>query len=318
MKKTRIAFLVLILAMPLLGFSGCERIRETYGRQRNPTGGAPPPAQVFAVNTMPAAQGTIQDYLALSGDIIAASTVDTFSDVAGRVSRVFVSSGSRVQRGTPVVEVDPSRPGMEFVPSIVRAPVAGTVVAVPAQVGMTISQAVPLARISGGAGLEVRLHVAERFISRISLNQPCVVTLVAFPGEVFPGRITEISPTLDIASRTMEIRVSVDNPGGRIRAGMFAQVRIITEQKDNAVKIPVGAKVSRFGEQFVFVVDSSDPEAPVARRRNLIPGIIIDGIMEVSYGLAPNEEVVTRGQTLLEDGSRINVVYRQTPISAVN
>ena len=314
MKKTKTAFLALIFAIPLFAFSGCERIREVTGRG-NHENDAPPPATVFAVNIIPAALGPIQDYLALSGDILAASSVDAFSDVAGRVSRLFVSVGSHVQAGAPVVEIDPSRPGLEFVPSIVRAPVAGTIVALPAQVGMTISQAVPLARISGGAGLEVRLHVAERFISRIALNQPCEITLVAFPGEVFRGSVIEISPTLDITSRTMEIRVSVDNPGGRVRAGMFAQVRIITEQKDNIVKIPVGAKVSRFGEQFVFVADSSDPEAPIARRRNLIPGIIVDGMMEVSYGLAPNEEVVIRGQTLLEDAARINIVYRQAPLS---
>ena len=313
MKKRQTLTLVLIISA--LVFSGCERIREVYGRQRNPSGSEAPPATVFAVNTMLAVQGPIQDYLALSGDIMAASTVDTFSDVAGRVSRVFVSVGSRVQRGDPVVAVDPSRPGMEFVPSIVRAPVSGTIIALPAQLGMTISQAVPLARISGVAGLEVRLHVAERFISRIALNQPCEIRFNAFPGEVFRGSISEISPTVDVASRTMEIRVSVENPGGRLKPGMFATVRIITEQKDDIVKIPISAKISRFGEQFVFIADLSDSDAPVARRRNLIPGIMIDGVMEVSYGLAPNEEVVIRGQTLLEDGSRINIVDRLTPLS---
>jgi multidrug efflux pump subunit AcrA (membrane-fusion protein) len=313
MTKTYLA--LTILAISLLVFPGCERIREVYGRQRNPdAGGGAPPVTVFAVNTMLSVEGPIQDYLALSGDIIASSTVDTFSDAAGRVSRIHVSVGSRVRRGDPVAEVDPSRPGMEFIPSMVRAPVAGTIVALPAQLGMTVNQAVPLARISGGAGLEVRLHVAERFISRIALNQPCEIRLNAFPGEVFRGSISEISPTVDVSSRTMEIRVSVENPGGRLRPGMFATVRIITEQKQNIVKIPVSAMISRFGEQFIFIADMDNPDGPVARRRNLVPGIIIDGVMEVSYGLAPNEEVVIRGQTLLEDGSRINIVDRLAPL----
>jgi len=307
-------FPVTILIITALIFSGCERVREIYGRQRNQTESGPPPVSVFAVNTMLAVQGPIQDYLALSGDIIASSSVDAFSDAAGRVSRLYVSVGSRVQRGNPIAAVDPSRPGMEFVPSIVRAPVAGIIVALPAQMGMTVTQAVPIARIAGGAGLEVRLHVAERFISRIALNQPCEISLIAFPGEVFRGTVSEISPTLDVASRTMEIRVNVENPGGRLRAGMFATTRIITEQKDNVVKIPASAVISRFGEQFIFVVDFSDADAPVARRRNLVPGITIDGVMEVSYGLAPNEEIIIRGQTLLEDGSRINIVERLAPL----
>jgi RND family efflux transporter MFP subunit len=265
---------------------------------------------------MAAASGQIRDYLALSGDIIASSTVDTYSDAAGKISRLYVSVGSSIKRGDPVAAVDPSRPGMEYVASIVRAPVAGTVIALPAQVGMTVSQAVPLARISGGAGLETRLYVAERYISKISLNQPCEVTLDAYPGEIFRGSVTEISPTVDTASRTMEIRVGVENPGSRLKAGMFAKVRVITETKENVVKIPASAVVNRFGEQYVFSVDKTNPQTPVARKKVIVPGIIIDGVMEVRQGLAPNEEIVIRGQTLIEDGSRVNIIEQLSPLSA--
>jgi len=316
-KKFRLVSFLLIV---FLVFSGCDRIKETYGKIQNlvdssgETEEQITASQVFAVNIMAAASGQIRDYLALSGDIVASSMVDTYSDAAGKVSRLYVSVGSRVQRGDPVAAVDPSRPGMEFVASVVRAPVAGTVIALPAQVGMTVSQAVPLARISGGAGLETRLYVAERFISKISLNQPCEITLDAYPGEVFRGSITEVSPTVDTTSRTMEIRVGIENPGSRLKAGMFAKVRIITETKEGVVKIPASAVVNRFGEQYVFSVDKTAPDAPVARKRLIVPGIVIDGIMEVRQGIAPDEEVVVRGQTLLEEGSRVNVIERLSPI----
>ena len=309
--------ILLFLFIFLFSLSACERIKETYGRIQDEFGSdsAAPSAPVFAVNTMLAVQGPIQDYLALTGDIIASSTVDTFSDAAGRISRVYVNVGSTVRRGDPIVAVDPSRPGMEFVHSIVRAPVAGTIVALPSQMGMTISQATPLARIAGVGGLEIRLYVAERFISRISLNQPCEITLDAWPGYIFRGVVTEISPTVDPSSRTMEIRVGVENPGALLKTGMFARVQIITERRDNIVKIPIGGMVSRFGEQYVFTVDTSNPDEPVARRRAIVPGIQIDGVMEVRDGLAPNEEIVIRGQSLLDDGSRINVVDRVAPIN---
>jgi len=319
MKKTRWASFLMIT---LLIFSGCERIKETYGMLQNsidPSGGnaeVSPVVQVYAVNTIPAVSGQIRDYLALSGDIISSSIVDTYSDAAGKVTRLYVSIGSKVQKGDAVAAVDPSRPGMEFVASVVRAPVAGTIIALPAQLGMTVSQAVPLARISGGAGLETRLYVAERFISKISLNLPCEITLDAYPGEIFRGSITEVSPTVDTTSRTMEIRVGVENPGSRLKAGMFAKVRIITETKENVVKIPSSAVVNRFGEQYVFSVNKTNPQAPVARKRVIVPGIVIDGVMEVRQGLAANEEVVIRGQTLLEDGSRVNIIEQFSPLSA--
>ena len=289
-----------------------ERRGEVRAERSNPAAMVP----VFAVNTIPSALGPIQDYLTLSGDIIASSTVDTFSDAAGRISRLYVSVGSRVRRGDPVVAVDPSRPGMEFVPSIVRAPVAGTIVALPAQVGMTITQAVPLARIAGVGGLEIRLHVAERFISRIALNQPCEIRVAAWPGEVFRGSVSEISPTVDPVSRTMEIRVTVENPGDRLKPGMFATTRIITERRDNIVKIPASAMVSRFGYQYVYVV-VPDPENPgynIVRRQDVVPGISIDGVLEIQQGLRPNEEVVVRGQSLLDDGVRVNVIERLSPL----
>jgi RND family efflux transporter MFP subunit len=158
--------------------------------------------------------------------------------------------------------------------------------------------------------------VAERFISKIALNQPCEITLDAWPGDVFRGSISEISPTLDTASRTMEIRVTVENPGSRLKAGMFAKVRIITEIKDDIVKIPASAMISRFGEQYVLGIDTSDPAAPEEKKKIVVPGISIDGVLEIRQGLMPNEDIVIRGQTFLEDGSRINIIERIAPLSA--
>jgi len=314
--RKRIVLAAVLLAA-VFGLSGCERIRAVYGRRNTDEAAAETPSIVYAVNTTIAVQGFIQDHFALSGDVVAASTVDAFSDAAGRVSGLFIQVGSRVARNQVIAEVDPSRPGMEFVPSPVRSPVAGTVVALPAQLGMTINQAVPMARIAAGDGLEIRVHVAERFIYRVALNQPVEILLNAWPGEILQGRITELSPTLDPISRTMEVRVRVYNPGARLMAGMFAQVRIITQQRESAVQIPSAAMLTRFGEQFIFVIDNTDPQAPVARRRNVVPGIVIDGVMEVLEGLSENEEVVVRGQTIIYDGARTNIVERTTPV-AVN
>jgi multidrug efflux pump subunit AcrA (membrane-fusion protein) len=306
------------------------------------------------VNTGTAVQGQIQDYLPLSGDIIAGSTVDVYSDVTGLVVRRYVELGSRVSRGTAIAAVDPSKPGMNYVPAVATAPVSGTVVALPAEVGMTVNQQIALARIAGGNALEIKLFVAERFISKIARNQPCEITLDAWPGETFRGSVSEISPVVDPASRTMEVKLNVDNPGAKLKAGMFAKVKVITEQREDIVKIPASALVQRFGESYVFVVEELPPEenqeqpaaaekkgpgsffkslfgkkeeeakpdsSPpakryAARKRIITPGISIDGILEVQEGLKPNEEFVLRGQSLLEDGARINVIERVNPLPA--
>jgi len=306
---------ILCLSLSVL-LTGCERIKAAYGKKKKAETERDVP--VFAVNTTLTSKGQIQDYITLTGDIVAGSTVDVYSEAAGKVFELHVSVGSRVSRGSPVATIDPSRPGMTYKHSVATSPIGGTVVALPAQVGMTISQAVPLARIAGGGALEIKLNAAERFISKMALNLPCEITLDAWPGEIFRGSVNEISPTVDLASRTMELRVNVNNPGSKLKQGMFAKVRIITDQKSNIVKIPVTAVINRFGEQYVFVV-ANDPEKPditIVKKRNIVPGIIIDGIMEVQDGLAADEEIVIRGQTLLDEGSRINVIERIAPLGA--
>ena len=303
---------IFLIASAVFLFPGCDGTGG--GRGRSTVQEAP----VFAVNTTLAVQGQIQDYLTFSGDIIAGSTVDVLPDVAGRITELYVSVGTRVNRGDRIAAVDPSRPGMTFRPSIATAPISGTIVMLPAQLGMTVSQAVPLARIAGGGGLGIRLYVAERFISKMALNLLCEVTLDAWPGEIFHGSISEISPTVELASRTMEVRVNVSDPQSRLKQGMFAKVRVITERKENIVKIPASAVINRFGEQYVYVVEQGRGGAGflTARRRIIIPGIQIDGVVEVLNGLAPGEEIVVRGHTLLDDGSRVNVIERVTPLSA--
>jgi multidrug efflux pump subunit AcrA (membrane-fusion protein) len=313
-------------------------------------GGADGEAPVFAVNTTTAVQGQIWDYIALSGDIVAGSTVDVFSDVAGRITQVYVGIGSRVNRGSPIAAVDPSKPGMYYIPGVASAPITGTVVDLPAQVGATVNQAVPLARISGNSALEIKLYVAERFISKVAMNQSCEIILDAWPGEVFRGTVTEVSPVVDPASRTMEIKLNVTNQDNKLREGMFAKVKLITEQKENIVKIPASAMIQRFGESYVFVVEeapavTANPEqeeeekkgffaslfgkkkdageenkqaAPakqyVVKKRIVQPGILIDGVQEILSGLKAGEEFIVKGQTLLNDGSLVNIIERVTPL----
>ncbi|MDR0448467.1 MAG: efflux RND transporter periplasmic adaptor subunit [Treponema sp.] len=277
---------------------------------------------VFAVNTTAAVQGQIWDYIALSGDIIAGSTVDVFSDVAGRVTQVYTEVGRRVNRGSPIAAVDPSKPGMYYIPAVAAATIAGTVIALPAQVGATVSPAVPLARISGTSALEIKLYVAERFISKVAMNLPCEIILDAWPGEVFRGTVTEVSPVVDPASRTMEVKVNVANQEDKLKEGMFAKVKLITEQKENIVKIPASAMIQRFGENYIYVVDNTpvqDEETGqnryTVKKRIVQPGILIDGVLEIMNGLRPGEEFIVKGQTLLNDGALVNIIEKIAPLS---
>jgi multidrug efflux pump subunit AcrA (membrane-fusion protein) len=312
----KIAHNILLLVVLVSMLTGCDRIRKALGREDADAAPAATEDQsiMFAVSTATATEGPISDYIAVSGDIIARTQGDAFSETAGRIAEVNVVVGQMVRRGQRIAAVDPSRPGMTFQLSAVEAPISGRIFALPAKVGMTVSPALPLARIAGGNALEIQLFVAERFISRMALNLPCEVTLDAWPGEVFQGNIREVAPLVDPLSRTLEVRVNVRDPSNLLKAGMFARVRVITEQKGNVVKIPASATLTQAGSMFVYVAenDPANPGQRVARRRTIVPGISIDGMLEVQSGLSPNDEIVVRGQTLLDDGVRINIVDHVT------
>ncbi|MDR1867198.1 MAG: efflux RND transporter periplasmic adaptor subunit [Treponema sp.] len=303
----KVITVVLVVLMAVL--NGCNREKAAVS---NPETVQDVP--IFAVNTTTAVRGQIQDYLTVSGDIVAGSTVDVYPEVAGKITQLSSRVGSRVSKGAAIAQVDPSRPGMQYIVSTVRAPIDGTIITLPAQIGMTVSPQLSIARIAGGNGLELSVYVAERFISKISVGLPCTVHLDAYPSEIFRGIVTEVSPTVDPASRTMDVRINVDNPESRLKSGMFAKVNIITEQKENIVKIPVTALVSRFGEDYIFTVEA-EGNYFVARKRVIQPGILIDGVLEVQNGLQAGEEIIIRGQSLLSDGSRINIIERVSALS---
>ncbi len=280
---------------------------------------------VFAVSTTKAMEGQIRDYIEVNGDVVTKTKVDTFPDTAGKLSNLYVEVGDRVRKDQVIAEVDPSKPGMQFSASPVKAPISGTVTSLPVQVGSTVSPQMPVAQISKMDDLEVRVHVAERFISKMAVGLPAELQFEAYPSRNFKGQVREISPVVDPMSRTLELKVSISNGADVLKAGMFGEVKLITEEKSNVVRIPAECLVRRFGEDFVFVVkrDSAADESAgstgtdtgIAERRKVTAGIEIDQKLEITSGLEAGEEVVYRGQTLLEEGSNVRVVEMVQPLA---
>jgi membrane fusion protein, multidrug efflux system len=273
----------------------------------------------FAVSTTLSVQGEIKDYLQLNGDIAAKTTVDTFADTAGKLKILYVKIGDTVRKNQIIAEVDPSRPGMTFASSPVKASISGTVTQVPVQVGSSVAPNFPIAKISKMDELELILYVAERFISKMRIGLPAVIKTEAFPGEVFTGSISELSPVVDKVSRTMEVKLKIEDPESRLKAGMFGVVKLITEEKENIVKIPAEAMIKRFGESYVFVLkDDPSSDRKLAEKRQVVSGLRIDNQLEIIEGLSGGEEIVVRGQTLLDDNSPIKVVSTIIPIESTD
>lgn len=264
---------------------------------------------VYAIDTFITAEGNMDDYLEFGGDVASLNAVNVMPDMAGKVSRIAVSVGDRVSKNQVIAYVDASRPGMNYSASPVKAPIAGRITAIPPTVGTMVSQQSPIATISNTDTLEVKINIAERFISRIKEGQMAIVSFDAYPGETFTAKVFEVSPVLDTSTRTMAVKLRFVPQDKRIKVGMYGRVKLITTSIQNAIIIPSTAIVTKNNNKYVFVVaNRGNNTQSTVRMQQITEGISVDNFTEVSSGLAVSDEIVIKGQTLLNDGSKVNVV----------
>ncbi|HUX51334.1 MAG TPA: efflux RND transporter periplasmic adaptor subunit [Spirochaetia bacterium] len=302
--------LVVVASILLLAtFTSCARPKTAAAPGAANAADAP---TIFPISVTEAVAGDLSDYITVAGGIEAAKSVDVYADTSGTLVSLKVRLGDYVQRDQIVAEVDPSRPGQNFVANPVRAPIAGTITLLPVDLGSRITQAVPVVRISTIDHLQLKTQIAERFIGQIRDGERAIVSLEPYPEATFAAHVTELSPIVDAQTRTMGLTLEFDTPDPRVKAGMYAEIKIITQHRTSIVKVPTDTIIERGPQLFVFVPETDN----TAKKRDVKVGIQIDGKSEIVSGLRAGERVVARGQSLLEDGARIRIMDQLPPLPA--
>ena len=265
---------------------------------------------LYAVSTYKTVAGNLDDYLEFGGDVASVNEVMVLPDQAGKITNVLVKVGDMVKKDQTIAYVNPLRVGVVYNDSPVKAPISGRITSLPVTVGSTVSQSSSVAKVARTDDLEIRIAIAERFISRISNGQKATVTFDAYPSVEFGAKIFEVSPVLDTATRTMGVKLRLNPPDSRVKVGMYGRVKLVTESVKNAIVLPISALVTRDGKDYVFVVTSpkSGKNAAAVSLKPVTRGILVDNQVEITKGLEAGEEVVIKGQTLLNDGAKVNVV----------
>ncbi|QEN08478.1 efflux RND transporter periplasmic adaptor subunit [Oceanispirochaeta crateris] len=248
--------------------------------------------------------GIMENYLKFNGDVIAETSVDIYPDAAGKLTKLSVSLGDYVRKGQIIAEVDPSLPGQIYVASPVKSTISGIVTDLPYNVGATISTTqVPLATVGDLTNMQLDSFISEKDMASIKLRQRAEIGFAPFPGEVFSGFVSEISPVLNKSSRTMEIKISLENEDGRVKSGMFGSIKLITEKKEDVLTIPSESLIEGDDSRFVYIVSPDN----TALQTFVETGLVLDGRVEVLSGLSAGDRVIVRGQTMLQDGSSVRV-----------
>jgi RND family efflux transporter MFP subunit len=167
--------------------------------------------------------------------------------------------------------------------------------------GMAVEPGQELLRIADLSTLWLTVEVFEDQLPWLPVGATAEVTLTYLPGETFTGRVRFVEPRVAEATRTVALRLAVPNPGGRLRAGMYATVRFAPKAARRAVAVPSPA-VLRSGERDLVVTALGGGRfAP----REVTLGAEGDGWVEVAAGLEPGEVVVTSAQFLLDSESNL-------------
>ena len=262
---------------------------------------------LFSVKTVRAEKRTLRAWLEVNGDILSAQQAEVFPDVSGKLVKVNAALGSYVRKGDVIAEVDPSRPGADYMNSPVYAPISGIVSRTPLSPGMTVGPNTGITGISANENLVIHARIPEREIAGLAAGLKAEVSLQAYPGETFKASVTRVSPVLDSASRTKLITLSFARNDSRINPGMFACVRINTGTYAGVLTVPSEALVTKHGESAVYVA-RNDGMGPAAERRIIGIGVSLNGWTEIKDGLAEGEAVVVQGQQLLSGGEPLRIM----------
>ncbi len=151
--------------------------------------------------------------------------------------------------------------------------------------------------------LKLLINVSEINFKDIKLNQQVRLTSDIYSGEVFNGVISRIDPTINANTRTFEVEIKVVNNNEKLRPGMFVRA-IISLAKSEGLVIPRSSVLKLLGTNsyYGFIV-----EGELAKRVELRLGKQINDNIEITSGLKVGDLIVTTGQGLLKDGSKISI-----------
>jgi membrane fusion protein (multidrug efflux system) len=179
----------------------------------------------------------------------------------------------------------------------IKAPFSGIIGLRSVSVGDYVKEGADIVNLEAIDPLKVDFRVPEMYLTQVKVGQPLSINLDAMPGKTFEGRVFAVNPLLDAAGRAVVIRAQVRNADTSLRPGMFARVRLVTKDVQNALVVPEQALVPTGEEQYVYkIVDGKAVRAKVeiGQRR--------DGKAEVVQGVVVEDTVVTAGQLKLRDG----------------
>ncbi len=212
---------------------------------------------------------------------------------------------SRAQTKLSVAQLDQARAALETArkrlqDTVIRAPIGGAIYKKHTNVGAYVEAPTLVFSLVDNTRLEIESLVAAAEVGTIRAGQRVTFTVNSYPGERFEGSVVEVNPAMDAEARSAKVRVRVTNPGGKLRAGMFAQGEILIGVERQAMVVPAAAvyRDDRSAKgAFVFVAENNH-----AAKRAVRVGRERDSSLEITDGLHPGDLLIAEQSIELAEG----------------
>jgi cobalt-zinc-cadmium efflux system membrane fusion protein len=200
-------------------------------------------------------------------------------------------------RALGLSEGDLSSEGVAAARLVLRSPIAGTVIERNVVAGQMTDPSKPLFRVGDLSKLWLTVHAFERDAVRVRSGSVARVSFPALPGRLFTGTVTLVGRQVDTVSRTIPVRIEIENSGGVLRPGMSAAAWVRLGDAGGTVVAVPAASLHRLQDEWrVFI----PKEEGMFEMRTVGRGRDLGGEVEIVSGLRPGERVVVDGAFLLK------------------
>lgn len=185
----------------------------------------------------------------------------------------------------------------------IKAPFDGVIAELYVSEGSTVGPQAPIA-LFVTEEVEVVIDVEENRVGHVFKDQYAALRVAAYPGRDFPAVVNSIAPVADKDTHTFSTKITPIDEEGLLRSGMYADVSILADEKQNTLLVPRAAVVLYNNQQTVYVVKDNQ----TVEQRAITTGLINGDYAEILEGLEPGDIVVIAGQPNLVDGAPVEIV----------
>lgn len=294
MRRMALISLFLSLLFPIQWcFAHGEEIEVSEGGAKGPVHLTPAQTKMLDIKVVEATNRPMAQMLGLNGQIqlLPDAQADVSIRISGSVTAIDVNLGDNVKAGQRLATVQSRLVGNPPPSVAVTAPIAGIIDARNINLGQAVEPNTVLFHISNRDKLLVIAQVYEEDLDKIKVGQEVNVHALSYPKRTFPGQVTLIEPNLDSLTRTVNVRITLDNKEKLLKPGMFVRANVILARNEAALAVPNAAVLQADNESFVFVQNRDIYDRIVVQI-----GAVDDEYSEIKDGLVPGDLVVTQGQ----------------------